>query len=101
MILEGQLSKELLKATTTAGAKHKAWKDTQNTIMQKYGEIYRNVACRQMKADDEDTNRVVNMCDKRLQTPWKKKYKAIIVKYPKIYNDLISSGRFSHCQPNI
>jgi hypothetical protein len=44
---------------------------------------------------------VVNMHNKRLQAPWKKKYKAIMVRYPKIYNDLIDSGRFGHCQPNI
>jgi hypothetical protein len=101
MILEGQLSKELLKATTTAGAKRKAWKDARNTVVQKYREIYGNVARRQMKADDEDANRVVNMHDKRLQALWKKKYKAIMVRYPKIYNNLINSGRFGHCQPNI
>jgi len=101
MILEGQLSMELLKATTTAGAKRKARKDAPNTVVQKYGEIYGNVARRQMKADDEDASRVVNMRDKRLQAPWKKKYKAIMVKYPKIYNDLINSGRFGSCQPNI
>jgi hypothetical protein len=59
------------------------------------------VARRQMKANDEDANKVVNMHNKRLQAPWKKKYKAIIVRYPKIYNDLIDSGRFGHCQPNI
>jgi hypothetical protein len=101
MILEGQLSKELLKATTTAGAKRKARKDAPNTVVQKYGEIYGNVARRQIKADDEDASRVVNMRDKRLQAPWKKKYKAIMVKYPKIYNDLIYSGRFGLCQPNV
>jgi hypothetical protein len=39
MILEGQLSKELLKATTTIGAKRKARKDAPNTIVQKYREI--------------------------------------------------------------
>ena len=66
MILEGQLSKELLKATTTAGAKHKAQKNVWNTIVQKYGEIYGNVACRQMKANDEDANKVVNIHDKCL-----------------------------------
>jgi hypothetical protein len=74
MILEGQLSKELLKATTTAGAKRKARKDALNTVVQKYGEIYGKVAHRQMKADDEDASRVINMRDKRLQALWKKKY---------------------------
>ena len=100
MILEGQLSKELLKATTTAGAKRKTEKDAPNTIIQKYKEIYGNVARRQMKANDEDKRKVVNMRNKRLQAPWKKKYKAIMVKYPKIYKDLISLRRFGLCQPN-
>jgi hypothetical protein len=46
MVLEGQLSKELLKATTTAGAKCKARKDAPNTVVQKYREIYGYVARR-------------------------------------------------------
>jgi hypothetical protein len=37
------------------------------------------------------------MREKRLQDPWKKKYKAIIVKFPKIYSTIRSEGHSLSC----
>ena len=61
MIIEGQLSKELLRPTTAAAEKQQARKTAKGTIVQKYGEIYGNVAWHQMKDDDDDAKEVVNM----------------------------------------
>ena len=50
-----------MRVTTAAAEKRQAHKTAKGTIVQKYGEIYGNVARRQMKDDDDDVKEVVNM----------------------------------------
>jgi hypothetical protein len=69
MIIEEQLSKELLRAITAAAEKRQARKMVKGIIVQKYGEIYGNIARRQMKDDNDDAKEVVNMWEKCLQKP--------------------------------
>jgi hypothetical protein len=49
-----------------------------NKIVQKYGEIYRNVARRQIALDKEKEEKVVNMKKARKATIWRKKYKKVV-----------------------
>jgi hypothetical protein len=97
LILQGQLATEMLKATNSAAARRQARKEGSSKIVQKYREIYGYQARRQIAEDEEDEKKVVNMREKRLQDPWKKKYKAIIVKFPKIYSTIRSKGYFLSC----
>ncbi|KAF8848552.1 hypothetical protein BDZ45DRAFT_698307 [Acephala macrosclerotiorum] len=69
MLLSGQLSTELLQANAAAGKERDKRKHTKGTVVQKYGEIYGGVARKQMRADDENKVKVVNMREKRLQVP--------------------------------
>jgi hypothetical protein len=99
MILNGQLSTELLQANATARKEREQRKNAKGTIVQKYGEIYGGVARRQMRDDDEDEAKVVNMREKRLQAPWRKKWREFSKGYTKIYNDLVYKGHFGYCMP--
>ena len=95
LLLSGNLSTELLRANNAAGAERDKRKNSKGTIVQKFGEIYGGAARRQMRDDDEDEKRVVNMREQRLKAPWKKKYKAIMKNWEETYNSLILSGRFA------
>jgi hypothetical protein len=78
-------------------AKEKARKERNkapNKVVQKYGEIYGYQAHRQIAEDEEDKRRVVNMREKRLTDPWKKKYKEIIKDFSVVYRTLRDNGRF-------
>jgi hypothetical protein len=99
MLLNGQLSTELLKANAAAGKERDKRKNTKGTLVQKFREIYGGVARRQMRADDEDETRVVSMREKRLQAPWRKAWKQLSKGYTQIYNDLIYKGHFGLCMP--
>jgi hypothetical protein len=52
------------------------------------------VARRQIEEDEREEERVVNMREKRLREPWRKKYKVLIKKFPMLYKTLRSEGRF-------
>jgi ribosomal protein L9 len=97
MIIKGQLATELLRATNSAADRRKARKEASNKVVQKYGEIYGSVARRQIAEDEKDERQVVNMREKRLQDPWKRKYKAMIAKFPKIYCQIRAEGHFHSC----
>jgi hypothetical protein len=70
-------------------------------LSKKYGEIYGHQARRQIEADEEDKKRVVNMREKRLQAPWKKQYKGIMIGFPSLYINLRLQGKFGHCGTQI
>ena len=85
---------EYLAATK---ATEKAWKkrnEAPNKAVQKYGEIYGYQARRQIAEDEEDERKVINMREKRLTDPWRKKYKEIIKDFPVVYRTLRDEGRF-------
>ena len=96
LVISGRLAQELLKANNAYAKQRKQRKDGSNKVVQKYGEIYGSQARRQIAEDEEDEKRVVNMCEKRLQDPWKKRYKAIMTKFPSLYINLRNSGKFGH-----
>ena len=75
LIFSGQLSTELLAANAAAGEARKKRKYAKGTVVQKYGEIYGSEARRQMRADDDDEAKVVNMRLKREQKPWREKWR--------------------------
>jgi hypothetical protein len=54
MVLRGQLSTELLTANNAKEEERKELNDALNKVVQKYGEVYGNVARRQIAADEED-----------------------------------------------
>jgi DDE superfamily endonuclease len=96
LVISGRLAQELLKANNAYAEQRKQRKDGSNKVVQKYGEIYGSQARRQIAEDEEDEKRVVNMREKRLQDPWKKRYKAIMTKFPSLYINLRNSGKFGH-----
>jgi hypothetical protein len=87
MILKGQLATEQLKASNIARKIREARKAEPNKVIQKYGEIYGYQARKQIAEDEEEERRVVNMHEKRLQKPWKDKYKRLVKKIPEIWKD--------------
>jgi hypothetical protein len=64
MVIAGQLSTEYLRATQ---AQEKAQKERNNNkrVVQKYGELYSNVARRQIVKDEEEEREVVNIREQR------------------------------------
>jgi hypothetical protein len=52
------------------------------------------VVRKQIEEDEREKERVVNIQEKRLREPWKKKYKALIKKFLMLYKTVRSEGRF-------
>ena len=94
MILTRQLAKEHLAATKAREKARKERNEAPNKVVQKYGEIYGYQARRQIAEDEEDKGKVINMREKRLMDPWRKKYKEIIKAFLVIYRTLRDKGRF-------
>jgi hypothetical protein len=94
IILAGQLAKEHLAATKAREKAQKERNKAPNKVVQKYREIYGHQARRQIADDEEDEGRVINMREKRLTDPWRKKYKEIIKTFPVVYRTLRDEGRF-------
>ena len=94
MILKGQLSTELLVANNTKEEERRARNDAPNIVVQKYREIYSNVARRQIVEDEEDERRVVNILEKRLIKPYKKCYKALMKNFLMLYHQVRDEGKF-------
>ena len=101
LVISGQLAQELLRANNAYAEKRKERKEGSNKVVQKYGEIYGHQARRQIEEDEEDEKRVVNMREKRLQAPWKKQYRGIMVKFSSLYVNLRLQGKFWHCGTRI
>ena len=70
MILVGQLSTELLSVNNARQKAREERNNVPNKIVQKYGEIYGHVACRQIAVDEIEEDRVVNMHEQRLRKPF-------------------------------
>jgi hypothetical protein len=56
-----------------------------NKIVQKYREIYVYQGREDIRADDKDAAKIVNMRNARQAKPWKEKYKKIIKSFPNDY----------------
>ena len=83
-----------MAANKAKEAERKARNDVPNKVVQKYGEIYGYQARRQIVEDEEDERRVINLREKRLTDPWRKKYKEIIKAFLVVYRILRDKGRF-------
>jgi len=94
MILAGQLSTELLSVDNAKQKAREERNNAPNKIVQKYGEIYGNVARRQIAADELAEDMVVNMHEKRLRKPYLEYYKWFVREYPDIFYILREDGRF-------
>jgi hypothetical protein len=69
IIMLGQLSTELLQRQNAASAKRQKWKDTKGKVVQKYSKIYSSVARRQIKDNDDNKARVVNIRERSCERP--------------------------------
>jgi len=69
MVSAGQLSTEFLRATQ-AREKARTERNDDGRIVQKYGEIYGDVARRQIAKDKEEEREVINMRFKKKQEKW-------------------------------
>ncbi len=94
MILKGQLLTKLLAATQAKEKERKERNEALNKVVQKYGEIYGNVARRQIKEDEEEERRVVNIREKRLTEPHRRRYKAIMKGFVAEYRAIREEGKF-------
>ena len=65
----GQLAKEHLTNVLAKEKERNTRSNTTGRIVQKYGEIKGNTARRQIRADDKDVRKVVNIREKREQKP--------------------------------
>jgi hypothetical protein len=61
-----------------AEATRNARKEASGKIVQKYGEIYRHQARRDIFLDEDNEKEVINMRNLRLSRPWKKVYKQVM-----------------------
>ena len=94
MILKGQLSTKLLAANNTKEEERRARNNTPNKVVQKYREIYSNIARRQITEVEEDERRVFNILEKRLTEPHKKRYKALMKNFLMLYRQVRDKGKF-------
>ena len=95
MILAGQLSTELLIANNAIQKAREERNSASGGIVQKYGEIYGNIARRQIAEDELAEDQVVNMYEKRLRRPFLDYYKWFIQEYPDIFYLLKDNSRFN------
>jgi hypothetical protein len=75
---KGALSTNRLLDLGAAKEVRKRRKESSGKVVQKYGEIYGKQARKQIEADIQDDQKIVNMREKGLAEPWKAKYKKII-----------------------
>ncbi len=87
-MLTGALLTNRLRDLTITEDVRKSRKNASGQVVQKYGEIYGNQACLQIQADIEDERQVVNMREKRLQKPWREKYKKMVKKFVQEYKQV-------------
>jgi DNA-binding protein H-NS len=94
MILAGQLSTELLTVNNAKQKEREERNNAPNKVVQKYGEIYGNVAQRQIAADELAEDIVVNMHERRMRKPHLEYYKWFVQEFPDIFYILRDDGRF-------
>jgi C-terminal processing protease CtpA/Prc len=87
-MLTRALSTNRLQDLTIAEDARKSQKDASGKVVQKYREIYGNQAHLQIQADVEDKRQVVNIREKRLQKPWREKYKKMVKKFVQEYKQV-------------
>jgi hypothetical protein len=77
-ILSGALAKQRVYDLSLAESIRQKRKEGGGKVIQKYGEIYTYQVRRDIEADKEDEQRVVNMRNQRLSKPWRAKYGRIM-----------------------
>jgi hypothetical protein len=77
-MLRGALSTHRLLDLGDAEVARKRRKEESGKVVQKYGEIRVYHARKQIEAEEEEENRVVNMRLKRLQKGWRKQYEKVL-----------------------
>jgi hypothetical protein len=87
-MLTGALSTNRLRDLTIAEDVRKSRKNASGQVVQKYREIYGNQARLQIQADIEDERQVVNIREKRLQKPWREKYKKMVKNFVQEYKQV-------------
>ncbi|PMD63212.1 uncharacterized protein K444DRAFT_523553, partial [Hyaloscypha bicolor E] len=65
-------------------------KEGASKIIQKYGKITIEQGRKDIKADNKNKARVVNMRHARLSKPWRNKYKKIMRRFEANYWDVIN-----------
>ena len=94
MILAGQLSTELLTVNNAKQKEREERNNAPNKVVQKYREIYRNVARRQIATDELAEDIVVNIHERRMRKPHLEYYKWFVQEFPDIFYILRDDGRF-------
>jgi predicted ATP-dependent endonuclease of OLD family len=87
-MLSGTLAKHKIHDLSIAKAAQLKRKDTSGKIVQKYKEIYRHQARKDIKANDNDEKEVVNMQEQQLRKPWRAKYAKMIKTFKQDYLDV-------------
>ena len=77
-MLRGTLSTHRLLDLGSAEVARKRRKEESSKVVQKYGEIRVYHARKQIEAEEEEENRVVNMRLKRLEKGWRKQYDKVL-----------------------
>jgi len=86
-ILSGALAKQRVHDLSLAEQERESRNAPDNSrIVQKYGEIYVYQGRADIRADDEDLAKVVNMREARLSKPWRIKYAKLMKAFPKDYH---------------
>jgi hypothetical protein len=78
-MLRGALSTHRLLDLSDAEVARKRRKEESGKVVQKYGEIRVYHARKQIEAEEEEENRVVNMRLKRLEKGWRKQYDKVLI----------------------
>jgi len=87
-MLSGALAKHKIHNLSIAKAARLKRKDTSSKIVQKYKEIYRHQAKKDIKANDDNEKEVVNMQEQRLRKPWRAKYAKMMKTFKQDYLDV-------------
>ena len=80
-MLSGALAKQRVYDLGLAESIRQKRKEGGGKVVQKYGEIYTYQARRDIEADKEDEQRIVNMRNQRLSKPWRAKYGRIMLNF--------------------
>jgi hypothetical protein len=77
-MLRGALSTHRLLDLGSTEVARKRRKEESSKVIQKYSEIRVHHTRKQIKAEEEEENRVVNMQLKRLKKGWRKQYNKVL-----------------------
>jgi hypothetical protein len=85
--LAGRLAANRIYNLSIAEAACEARKEASSKIVQKYGEIYRHQARRDIALDNDNEKEVVNIRNAQLARQWKKAYKKVMQELVIVYAD--------------